>query len=86
MNVRAPADYVTGFCRPDILILDHVKHLCGKKRIGRVGYNIISKTEALNIINDAINAHQTRGCPKLSNTSRIINVLNNCLNFVKEDC
>jgi hypothetical protein len=53
---------------PDILILGHVKHLGGKKRIGRVGYNIISKTETLNIINDAINAHQIRGCPKTLKT------------------
>lgn len=86
MNVRAPLDYVAGFCRPDILRLDPVRHLSAKKRIGRVGYNIIGKTEAINILDDAINAHQTRGCPKLSNVSRIINVLNNCLNFVREDC
>jgi hypothetical protein len=33
-NVRAPIDYVTGFCRPDILRLDPLRHLGGRKRIG----------------------------------------------------
>lgn len=51
-----------------------------------MGYNIIGRMEAINILNDSIKVHQRRGCPKIANLQRIIDVLNRCKQVVEKDC